>query len=100
MSYGGTLVPRDSRSCRLGVFGSFTAWVPTMCRTTAPTATSGAVNLPGDSAPAVNPTTQMVTSATRPTATGQSGGPPQAATCAVWTYSAATAARNASTSQN
>src|SRR5580704_6357801 len=73
MSYGGTLVPRDSRSCRFGVFGSLTAWVPTMCRTTAPTATTGAVNLPGNSAPAVNPTTQMVTSATRPTATGQGG---------------------------
>src|SRR5580698_1101766 len=59
------------------MFGSFTAWVPTMCRTKAPTATKGAVNRPGNSAPAVNPTTQMVTSATTPTATGQSGGPPQ-----------------------
>src|SRR5580693_4135877 len=100
MSYGGTLVPRDSRSCRFGVFGSLTAWVPTMCRTTAPTATTGAVNLPGNSAPAVNPTTQMVTSATRPTATGQSGGPPQTTAREVWIYSAATATRNASTSQN
>src|ERR1700733_6790040 len=77
MSYGGKLVPRDSRSCRLGRFGSFTAWVPTRCRTTAATATSGAVNRPGKNAPAVNPTTQMVTSATTPTATGHSGGPPQ-----------------------
>ena len=82
------------------MFGSLTAWVPTRCRTTAPTATKGAVNRPGNSAPAVNPTTQMVTSATKPTATGQSGGPPHAATRAIWTYSTATAARNASTSQN
>jgi hypothetical protein len=71
-----------------------------MCRTTALTAARGGVNRPGNSAPAVKPTTHRVTSATTPTATGHSGGPPQATARAVWIYSTVTAARNASTSQN
>ena len=46
-------------------------------------AASGAVNRPGNSAPAVKPITANVTTSTTPTATGHSGGPPQVACRAV-----------------
>jgi hypothetical protein len=48
----------------------------------------------------VNPTTVAIVTLTAPTNTGHSGGPPQVACNAVWTYRTATQARNASSSQH
>jgi hypothetical protein len=48
-----------------------------------PTAASGAVNRPGNSAPRVNVSAQTAVSDTAPAATGQTGGPPQVAVWAV-----------------
>ncbi|MGH3215338.1 MAG: hypothetical protein ACRDL9_12270 [Trebonia sp.] len=59
------------------------AWNPISARRKVPIAASGAVNRPGNRAPAVKPITANVTSSTTPTATGHSGGPPQVACRAV-----------------
>src|SRR5215468_4152747 len=69
-------------------------------RTSTPIATSGAVNRPGKKTPAVNPITVTTVTPTAPTNAGHSGGPPQVACSAVWIYSTATAATNASSSQH
>src|SRR6202035_4689001 len=66
---------------------------------TVPSATSGAVNRPGNTAPQVNPITVTTVTPTIPTNTGHSGGPPAVAWNAVLTYRTATQARNASSSQ-
>ncbi len=50
-----------------------------------PTATIGAVNRPGNSAPRVNDTAQIISMPTTPTRTGHRGGPPQVAACEVRT---------------
>ncbi len=64
-----------------------------------PTATIGAVNRPGNSAPRVNASAQAAISDTAPAATGQSGGPPQLTACAMRTYKTATPAPNAASTQ-
>ena len=64
-----------------------------------PTATIGAVNRPGNSAPRVNASAQTAVSDTAPAATGQIGGPPQVTACAMLTYKTATPARNAASTQ-
>jgi hypothetical protein len=73
---------------------------PTRHSTNRPTAAIGAVNRPGNSAPAVNAITQIVMSSSVPTMTGHSGGPPQVATIEIRTYSTATATRKLPTTQN
>ncbi len=64
------------------------------------TATIGAVNRPGNSAPRANPTAQTMTIPATPVTTGAMGGVPQVTCCAVRTYSASTPARNAASTQN
>ncbi len=77
------------------------AWrSPVWYRTSALVATSGAVNRPGKKTPQVNPIMATTITAAVPTNTGHSGGPPQVACSAVWMYSTATPARNASSSQH
>src|ERR1700722_20390359 len=73
---------------------------PTWESTATRIATSGAVNRPGAKTPAVNPITVTAVTAAAPTKTGHSGGPPQVAWSAVWMYTTATPARNASSSQH
>ena len=68
--------------------------------TAIPSATSGAVNRAGNTAPQVNPATVDIVTATAPTSTGHSGGPPLVASHAVWAYRMATPARNVSSSQH
>ena len=64
---------------------------PTACRnaysvmTIRATATIGAVNRPGNSAPRVNARAQTAASPRTPTTTGAMGGPPQVACCEVRT---------------
>ena len=58
------------------------------------------MNRPGKTTPPVNPITVTTVTPAAPTSTGHSGGPPQVACSAVWTYSTATPARNASSSQH
>ncbi len=57
------------------------------------------MNRPGKKTPQANPITVTTVTQATPTNTGHSGGPPQVACSAVWTYSTATPARNASSSQ-
>src|SRR5579862_2200165 len=64
-----------------------------------PTATIGAVNRPGNSAPRANASAQTAVSATAPTTTGQTGGPPQVAVDEAATYTAAVPAPNAASTQ-
>ena len=72
---------------------------PTWDRTNTRIAASGAVNRPGKKTPAANPITVVTVTPATPTNTGHSGGPPQVACSAVWMYSTATPARNASSIQ-
>src|SRR5215468_1203176 len=69
-------------------------------RTSTPIATSGAVKRPGKTTPAVNPITVTAVTPAAPTNTGHSGGPPQVACTAVWMYTTATPATNASSTQH
>src|ERR1700739_2903975 len=64
-----------------------------------PTATIGAVNRPGNSAPRVNASAETAVSATAPATTGQTAGPPQVADVAVFTYTTAAPAPNAASTQ-
>src|SRR5258708_33864163 len=64
-----------------------------------PTATIGAVNRPGNSAPRENASAQTGGSDTAPAANGQIGGPPQGTACASLPYKTATPMPKAATTQ-
>src|SRR5215472_1921889 len=100
-STGGLALAGDSSAWVPDEAVTLSAWrSPAWSRTSTPIATSGAVNRPGQKTPQVNPITVTTATLVAPTNTGHSGGPPQVAWNAVWMYSTATPARNASMSQH
>ncbi len=69
------------------------SWVLSASTKNAAIATSGAVNRPGTSAPAANPSADNAGRLAAATAAGHHSGPPQVAWCAVIPYRTATQAR-------
>src|SRR5579859_3728623 len=68
-------------------------WVLSASTKNAASAASGAVNRPGTSVPAANPSAVRAGTAAAATAAGHHSGPPQVACCAVTPYTTATHTR-------
>src|SRR5262245_25221616 len=99
-AYGAEVGGDGSMDVGLGAVMPSAPRNPIWFRTSTPIATRGAVNRPGKKTPATKPITVTTATPVAPTNSGHSGGPPQVARNAVWMYSTATPARNASSSQH